>query len=146
MTVYSAAQAARVCQVSLRTVHSRTPQLEAAGAWKDAEGHWHIPVEAMQAAGLSPGRPKPPDSGDDSASRLDDTGTDIVSQLRVEVAVWRLRAEVAENQALECERVIQAHGLKMLETPPAGSGPPPPAPVTTGRSSWFRRRHTRRAQ
>ncbi|MCH9733497.1 MAG: hypothetical protein K0U78_02925 [Actinomycetia bacterium] len=61
MTVYTAAQAANVCQVSLRTVQRRIPQLEAAGAWKDTEGKWRIPVEAMSAAGLCPGRPAAPE-------------------------------------------------------------------------------------
>src|SRR5271166_5025642 len=43
MSVYSAVQTATVCQVSLRTVQRKMPQLEAAGAWKDegASGTFH---------------------------------------------------------------------------------------------------------
>ena len=62
MSVYTAAQAASVCGVSLRTIQRKMTQLETAGAWKDAAGQWHIPVAAMQEAGLTPGRPSAPDA------------------------------------------------------------------------------------
>jgi hypothetical protein len=144
MTVYTAAQAAAVCQVSLRTVQRKTSQLEAAGAWKDATGQWCIPIEAMRAVGLSPGRPSPPDKrGDNSlrqpanSLRQPVTG-DLVSQLRAEMAAvqlraeteiaeWRRRAEVAEAQAAERERIIETQqmALRMLDAAP----PPPALPV-----------------
>jgi len=151
MTVYTAAQAATVCQVSLRTVQRKTSQLEAAGAWKDATGQWCIPVEAMRAAGLSPGRPAPPDKRGDNSLRQHanpDKGSgnslrqhptpDVVSQLRaevaalrlqaIEVAEWRRRAEVAEAQAAERERTIQAQAqaLRMLEAAPRTESAQPP--------------------
>lgn len=138
MTVYTAAQAATVCGVSVRTVQRKFRQLEAGGAWKDAAGQWHIPVEAMRSAGLSPGRPTLPDSGGDMSLRQRDNVADTVSQvsgpqvveeLRAEVAEWRRRAEVAEAQAAERERVIETQrmALKMLEATPAQ---PPADPVS----------------
>lgn len=143
VSVYTAAQAASVCGVSVRTVQRKFPQLEAAGAWKDGAGQWHIPVEAMRSAGLSPGRPTAPDSGGDMSLRHRDnvadtvshlSGSDVVEELRSEVAEWRRRAEVAEAQAAERERVIEAQrmALKMLETapiqPPAERTPEPATP------------------
>lgn len=120
MSVYSAVQTATVCQVSLRTVQRKMPQLEAAGAWKDAAGQWHIPLVAMRSAGLSPGRPSPPDSDYDMSLRQRDTDSDTVSQLRAELAEWRRRAEVAEAQAAERERIIKAQqmALQMLDAAP----------------------------
>ncbi|MCH9729982.1 MAG: hypothetical protein K0U84_09975 [Actinomycetia bacterium] len=167
MTVYSATQAANVCQVSLRTVQRRIPQLEAAGAWKDVDGKWCIPVEAMTAAGLAPGRPAPPDKPLRQQLRQPNLSQDMSHdttaeaetaewRLRadLEVAQWRRRAEVAEALAVERERIIaaQALALKMLEAAPptAPHSPPPtppavpepsPDPAAAGRRPfWFRRR------
>lgn len=123
MTVYTAAQAATVCQVSLRTVQRKTLQLEAAGAWKDATGQWRIPVDAMRAVGLSPGRPAAPDKAGDKPLRQPATTPDTVSQLRAEVAQWRRRAEIAEAQAAERERIIETQqmALRMLNAPTTGA-------------------------
>jgi hypothetical protein len=166
MTVYSATQAANVCQVSLRTVQRRIPQLEAAGAWKDADGKWCIPVEAMATAGLSPGRPTPPDKPLRQQLRQPNLSQDMSHDTKseaetaewrlradLEVAQWRRRAEVAEALAAERERVIaaQALALKMLEAAPptAPHSPPPtppaapepsPDPAISRRPFWFRRR------
>ena len=43
-----------------------------------------------------------------------------MSQLRAEVAAWRLRAEVAEAQAAERERIIETQqmALRMLDAAP----------------------------
>ena len=131
MTVYTAAQAATVCQVSLRTVQRKTPQLEAAGAWKDATGQWRIPVDAMRAVGLSPGRPAAPDKEGDKPLRQPATTPDTVSQLRAEVAQWRRRAEIAEAQAAERERIIETQqmALRMLNAPTTGAAVPERSPA-----------------
>lgn len=136
MTVYTAAQAAIVSQVSLRTVQRKIVQLEAAGAWKDASGQWRIPVEAMQAVGLSPGRPAPPDKRGDNLLRQP-ANSDMLSQLRAEVAAWRRRAEVAEAQAAERERVIeiQQMALRMLDAAPVPSKSPALEPSLGGARS-----------
>ena len=132
MSVYTASQAAAVCGVSLRTVQRKIPQLEAAGAYKDAAGQWHIPVAAMRAAGLSPGRPSAPDADSDTGLRQRDNDGATLSQLQKEVAELRRRAEVAEALAAERERVLaerdrvieaQARTLLMLESRPAATAP-----------------------
>lgn len=95
MSVYTASQAASVCGVSVRTIQRRSSQLEAAGAWKDAAGQWHIPLAAMREAGLVPGRPSAPDAAPDMALRQRDT----VAQLRREIEELKLRAAAAETLA-----------------------------------------------
>lgn len=132
MAVYSIDQVAAVCQVSTRTVQRRLPQLEAAGAWKGADGKWRVPIEAMAAAGLKPGQPARPDAVVGQPLRHHDMSHDKsydseVEVLRVkaeaeqQIAEWRRRAEVAEALAAERERIIntQAMALRMLEAAPA---------------------------
>jgi hypothetical protein len=132
MSMYTASEAASVCGVSLRTVQRKIPLLEAAGAYKDGAGAWRIPVAAMRAAGLSPGRPSPPDVGGDTAVRQRDSDVDTLSLLREQVSELRRRAEVAEALAAERERVlferdrvieVQSRALLMLENRPAPAPP-----------------------
>lgn len=99
MSVYTAAQAASVCGVSVRTIQRRASQLEAAGAWKDAAGQWHIPLAAMREAGFAPGRPSAPDADPDMSLRQCDSDGDTVAQLRREIEELKLRAIAAEALA-----------------------------------------------
>jgi hypothetical protein len=55
-------QACEVCRVSRRTITRRLDELAKYGAFKDSDGHWLIPVEALEAVGLRPGRPSAPDA------------------------------------------------------------------------------------
>ena len=136
MSVYTATEAATLCGVSLRTVQRKSAQLEAAGAWKDTSGQWHIPMAAMRTSGLVPGRPTGPDTTPRGISmRQHDTADSVTAiiarykaaeqQLTTDVAEWRRRAEVAEVQAAERQKIIdiQDRALRMLENAP------PPAPV-----------------
>jgi hypothetical protein len=127
MSMYTASEAASVCGVSLRTVQRKIPLLEAAGAYKDGAGAWRIPVAAMRAAGLSPGRLAPPDAGGDTVVRQRDSDVHTLSLLREQVSELRRRAEVAEALAAERERVlferdrvieVQSRALLMLENRP----------------------------
>ena len=136
MSVYTVTQTANLCQVSLRTVQRRMPQLQAAGAWKNTEGKWSIPVEAMTAAGLTPGRPvrqqRRQQRGHRAMSQLESEVTRLKAEAvesQLQAAEWRRRVEVAEAIATERERIIktQALALKMLEPPP------PPTPLRTVR-------------
>ena len=145
MSVYSVTQTANLCQVSSRTVQRRIPQLEAAGAWKDPEGKWSIPVEAMAAAGLTPGRPAPPDSpvrhqrrhqpgqrGQRAVSKLESQVTQLQDQAlesERQAAEWRRRVEVAEAIAAERAETITAlrQTIRALQAPPN----PPVTPSVT---------------
>jgi len=75
-------------------------------------------------------------------------------QMTTDLAEWRRRAEVAEVQAAERQKIIeiQDRALRMLEdapppapssshlTPAAPEPSPPAAPATDRRPFWFRRR------
>ena len=120
MTVptYNAAQAAKLCAVSKRTVYRLAADLETHGAWRDASGQWNIPVEALVQVGLKPGRPARPapltpvtpgqsavqPPGDNSEGQGDsgvkggpgDTSDTELDQLRSQITALRRRAELAE--------------------------------------------------
>ncbi len=167
MSVYTATEAAKLCGVSLRTVQRKSAQLEAAGAWKDTSGQWQIPMAAMRTSGLVPGRPTGPDTAPstsrDKSGRQHDSSdkvTAIIAQYKVteqymaqQLSEWRRRAEVAEVQAAERQKIIdiQDRALRVLEEAAAAAAPtpptPPPAPepsspdsVASRRPFWFRRR------
>lgn len=59
--VFTVRQATDVCQVSRRTIARHIDALAEHGAYKDENGAWQIPVEALEAVGLRPGRPAAPD-------------------------------------------------------------------------------------
>ncbi|MCH9730975.1 MAG: helix-turn-helix domain-containing protein [Actinomycetia bacterium] len=120
MTVMTAQQAADICGVTLRTIQRRRHRLEAGGAWKDAGGKWHIPISALTAAGLQPGRPKPPDSRTDISydTTTPVTDSDVATlESRLQVADLLRRAEVAEERVRGLEALVEAQSgmLKQLE-------------------------------
>ena len=59
--IFTVRQATEVCQVSRRTITRHIDALREHGAYKDENGAWLLPVEALEAVGLRPGRPAPPD-------------------------------------------------------------------------------------
>lgn len=64
------------CQVSEKTIRRHLPALAEHGAVRDDDGAWRIPVEALQAVGLRPGKPKGPDRRDrDQDDRRSDLRT-----------------------------------------------------------------------
>lgn len=100
---FTVSQAADLCQVSRKSVTRRMSALQAHGAAKDSLGQWVIPVEALLAVGLRPGRPSgptqgepgpPPDVGHVSHLVEPVTPTAVVA----EMAEYRRRAEVAEAE------------------------------------------------
>ncbi len=53
---FTITDAATACAVSRKTITRKLPELSTYGAAKDGEGVWRIPVEALLAVGLHPGR------------------------------------------------------------------------------------------
>ena len=53
---FTITDAATACSVSRKTITRKLPELAGHGAAKDDDGVWRIPVEALLAVGLHPGR------------------------------------------------------------------------------------------
>lgn len=53
---FTITEAASACSVSRKTITRKLPELSTHGAAKDDDGVWRIPVEALLAVGLHPGR------------------------------------------------------------------------------------------
>lgn len=56
---FTITDAATACSVSRKTITRKLPELAGHGAAKDDDGVWRIPVEALLAVGLHPGRSLP---------------------------------------------------------------------------------------
>ncbi len=128
-------QAAQECGVSVRTVTRRISDLQAHGAFKDEEGHWLIPVEALQAVGFQPGRPTPPeavshghgDRAEGVAAGHDSPGLGTVVlpvedliDLREQVATLKGERDAAKARAEGLEVALSATqtALRVLEAAP----------------------------
>jgi hypothetical protein len=57
--MFTITDAATSCSVSRKTITRKLPELAIHGAAKDDDGVWRIPVEALLAVGLHPGRSLP---------------------------------------------------------------------------------------
>ncbi len=100
--VLSVTEAATATGRSRRSIGRLLDQGRLDGAVRDATG-WHIPVEALIAAGLPVHAPMPPEVASTPATTAPPTAlpTDALDDLRAELADWRRRAEVAEAIAAE---------------------------------------------
>ena len=94
MTTYNAAQAAKLCAVSTRTIYRRAAELESHGAWRDASGEWNIPVEALIGVGLRPGRPARPDT----AAPVTTGQTTAVAPVTTEQTAVQPRGDISVRQ------------------------------------------------
>jgi hypothetical protein len=128
---FTVSQAATQCGVSRRTITRKIEQLAELGATKDSTGQWRIPVPALLAAGLHPGRPTPPDT-DPLSQGGDPAPAQELSRLRAELAAERAARTAAEALAAErAERIADLkHTLLMIEAHPRPV--PTPAPVPAG--------------
>ena len=114
---FSVTQAAEACLVSRKTIVRRIPQLEEFGAWKDTQGQWVIPLSALLAADLKPGRPSKPEVEPEkpqpapkaaviTAPATAVPGVDpAMGALRAEIADWQRRANDAERRAAVAEAI-----------------------------------------
>lgn len=116
MATFTVSTAAEACGVSRKTIDRRLPQLAEHGASKDVTGQWTIPLSALYATGLRPGRPKGPDSeppGERTVEQHDST----VQLIRTELDSWQRRATEAEKRAAvaEAESSARAAHISSLE-------------------------------
>ena len=143
---FTITDAAAACAVSRKTITRKLPELALSGAAKDDDGIWRIPVEALLAVGLHPGRsvpeeqqPKVERAADPVAARPDRpaTGPEMVTIPRdrwddVRIRLARAEAEAAERSlALADARLA----LRALTAGPsratdgaAATGPEPGSP------------------
>ncbi len=135
---FTVREAAEACQVSRRTIQRRIIDLGAHGAHMTDAGAWRIPVEALIAVGLTPGKPAAPD-GAPGGPRM------VVELVTIERAEYdRLRHDlaVARTQATERERTIDALSMAMRQIEAATTAPGPPAATEAPekpRRRWFGR-------
>ena len=97
--MFTVKAAVESCQVSEKTIRRHLPALAEHGAVRDDDGAWRIPVEALEAVGLRPGKPKGPDRRDhDQDDHLvDDQVTSIRDQLKVQADQAELATLMAER-------------------------------------------------
>lgn len=63
---FTVASAAAACLIDQKTIRRRLDQLEQHGAMKSDDGQWAIPLSALLAVGLRPGKPAGPDMSMDN--------------------------------------------------------------------------------
>lgn len=97
LTVTEAAQA---CQVGRKTIVRRMDRLAEHGATKDTQGVWHIPIEALLAVGLKPGRPSTGQPQDTDTDPDQNTGDGQVVPVALDRYEELIRAE-AERDAIK---------------------------------------------
>ena len=143
---FTITDAATACSVSRKTITRKLPELASHGAAKDDDGVWHIPVEALLAVGLHPGRSlksaaptsKRPVPGP-TPSRAGEADTVTVPRDR-----WDdLRIRLARAEAEASERALALAdarlALRALTAGPAhssaGSGAAPATAMPPGHQS-----------
>jgi hypothetical protein len=60
--IFTLQGAADACGVDPKSIRRRRQQLEDHGSKRNEDGSWSIPLGALLAAGLHPGKPSPPDA------------------------------------------------------------------------------------
>ena len=132
-------EAATVCAVSRKTITRKLPDLAEHGAAKDDDGVWRIPVEALLAVGLHPGRsissvPRTAVGAGPSAPPIATPATAPASLERDLVTVPRdrwddLRIRLARAEAEAAERALALADARLaLRALTAGPSTPEPSP------------------
>lgn len=149
--VFTITEAATACAVSRKTITRKLADLAEHGAAKDEDGVWRIPVEALLAVGLHPGRSLPerrgdaPEparapSGNGIAPRpAPSSGPDMITVSRDRWDDLRIRLARAEAQAAERDLALADArlALRALTAGPAtvpAVGGPAAVPVAQGQS------------
>ena len=135
---FTITDAATSCSVSRKTITRKLPELAGHGAAKDDDGVWNIPVEALLAVGLHPGRSlpattpaakRPAPSPTPARAPEQDTVTvprDRWDDLRIRLA--RAEAEASERAMALADTRLALRALTAGPTPagPTPAGPPVP--------------------
>jgi len=147
---FTITDAATACAVSRKTITRKLADLAGHGAAKDDEGIWRIPVEALLAVGLHPGRslpsPAPRSAGaaggaparPESPAAPPTPPAEVVSVPRAQWDDLRIRLARAEAEAAErAMALVDARlALRALtagpSTPVAAQTGTTAAPVVTG--------------
>lgn len=129
---FTITDAATACSVSRKTITRKLPELAGHGAAKDDDGVWRIPVEALLAVGLHPGRSLPqvtapvrPSAPAPSHARPADPETVTISRDRwddVRIRLARAEAEASERGLALADARLALRALT------AGPLPSPAAP------------------
>lgn len=159
---FTVSGAASACDVSTKTILRKVTALTEHGAMKDMSGQWQIPLAALYAVGLHPGKPKGPDPVDTSADNGQDVeqvsavnvsgqSTDSMDNdelVRLRQTVESLQVELQEVRKLADERIetiadvnrvraefAETHLSKLLALP---AGSPPSATANSMRTAvWL---------
>lgn len=159
---FTITDAAAACAVSRKTITRKLGDLALHGAAKDDDGIWRIPVEALLAVGLHPGRSLPGPAGRPAgpapapaatpaaaAPAPVDSSADVVTVPRQRWDDLRIRLAKAEAEAAERALALADArlALRALTAGPArpaevagpaaraestGMSTPPPVPVVAG--------------
>lgn len=133
----SITEAAEVCKVGRKTISRRLDSLADHGAKKDAQGVWRIPIEALEAVGMRPGRPTPPET----QTQESDPGSEtMVSLPLAQVTQMQNAITNATTRIGDLERTVSIAetALRALEAAPQANPSPhievapglPAAPLT----------------
>lgn len=147
---WSVARAATECGISVSTIKRRLRDGKFPNATQNAGGSWTIPIQDLIGAGLTPGKPAPPDPVIDLGHRDSDLGQrprseellNRVSELEQELKLERQRREYLE--ILLKERADHVDSLKQAmrilepgqrprsesQLDPVSEPPAEPAPAT----------------
>lgn len=141
---FTITDAAVACVVSRKTITRKLPELATHGAAKDADGIWRIPVEALLAVGLHPGRSMPAErpaaetldlrhgsSSEPTAPRS--AGPEMVTIPRDRWDDVRIRLARAEAEAAERGLALADARLALRALTAAPSSGPAPG---TSEPSW----------
>lgn len=152
---FTITEAAAACAVSRKTITRKLVELADAGAAKDADGFWRIPVEALLSVGLHPGRSLPPATREPASPVLDlrpkpsvasapvvknppEATEDVVTIRRDRWDDIRIRLARAEAESVERGRALDDArlALRALTAGPAplhvANGSIPPVEPTPG--------------
>ncbi|MGB7980835.1 MAG: hypothetical protein WCF36_08605 [Candidatus Nanopelagicales bacterium] len=150
---FTITDAAAACAVSRKTITRKLPELAGYGAAKDEDGVWRIPVEALLAVGLRPGRSLPdstpaparPASARPATAPTQSGPTGFPDTVTIARDRWDdLRIRLARAEAEASERALALAdarlALRALTAGPTRSAPAqmrtptadPAQPATTG--------------